>query len=392
MATSLQTPVPSAGTATTGRALAPDLARGGMLLAIAFAHAPLFVTNVDRGPAWLNDFITSFHMLFVNNHARPMFAFLFGYALVQLMNRQLAKGNDWVPTRKLLRRRGFWLIAIGFVHLAILVPIDILAAYGLSAVLLVGFLRAKDSTLLWVAGVALVPATFSVGWITWFALNEGASTYAKGSVAAGSAGFVELFVSRVMVFPPSLIAGVILVIPGVLLGMWAARRRVLDEPERHRSFLVRATIVTGAVSLAGSLPLVLVDLGIWSPTGIALWVVAFVQPLTGYFGGMALAGAIALVAIAAARRQGRLTTAIQALGQRSMSLYLFQSVVYVAVFFPYGLGLQDDLGMAGATGVALATWVASILLAELMRKANYRGPAEILLRRLAYRDRRTVAK
>ena len=391
MTTTVEVPkVPA--TSTTPRALTPDLARGGMLLAIALAHAPLFVTDADRGPGWLNGFIDVFNMLLVNNHARPMFAFLFGYALVQLMNRQLAKGEDWVPTRKLLRRRGWWLVAIGFVHLAVIAPMDILAAYGLSAVLLVGFLRAKDSVLLWVAGIALVPATFVAGWPMWFALDKDASTAKLGSVAAGSQGVFELFVGRVTSFLPALIVGVLLVIPGVLIGMWAARRRLLEEPARNRTFLVRATVVTAALSTIGALPYILVDLDVVNASGTALWVAAFVQPLTGYLGGIALAGAIALVAIAAARRQGRLTTAIQALGQRSMSMYLFQSVVFVAVFFPYGLGLQDNLGLAGATGIALATWVASILLAELMRKANYRGPAEILLRRLAYRDRRTVAK
>ncbi|GGO74391.1 DUF418 domain-containing protein [Nonomuraea cavernae] len=71
-----------------------------------------------------------------------------------------------------------------------------------------------------------------------------------------------------------------------------------------------------------------------------------------------------------------------------MSLYLFQSVVFVVVFGPYGLRLQDDLGLAGATGVAAATWLLSLVIADLLRRAGHRGPAEILLRRLAYRQRR----
>ncbi|GAA2208867.1 hypothetical protein GCM10009850_043250 [Nonomuraea monospora] len=73
------------------------------------------------------------------------------------------------------------------------------------------------------------------------------------------------------------------------------------------------------------------------------------------------------------------------LGRRSMSLYLLQSVVFVAVFYPYGLALQDDLGLTGATTVAVGTWAVSVVIAELLRRAGHRGPAEILLRRLAYR-------
>lgn len=46
---SVETTAPSRGSgATARRALAPDLARGGMLLAIAVAHAPLAVADVGR--------------------------------------------------------------------------------------------------------------------------------------------------------------------------------------------------------------------------------------------------------------------------------------------------------------------------------------------------------
>ncbi|WP_394296941.1 DUF418 domain-containing protein [Nocardiopsis chromatogenes] len=100
---------------------------------------------------------------------------------------------------------------------------------------------------------------------------------------------------------------------------------------------------------------------------------------------MGLAAVIALAAIAAARTDGPLTAALQALGQRSMTFYLFQTAAFLAVFRPYALGLQDDVGLAGAFGVAAAVWLVSLAAADLMRRAGRRGPAEVLLRRLAYR-------
>ncbi|WP_342748543.1 DUF418 domain-containing protein [Nonomuraea indica] len=373
------------------RAPAPDLARGFMLLAIAFAHAPLFVTAVGHGSEVANKVVEFFHLLFVNNHARPMFAFLFGYSLVQLLNSRTRRGADWVTARKLLRRRGWWLVAIGFVHVALLVPIDILAPYGLTAVLVAGMLRRQDSTILWTAAISLVPATALVGASMWFPLAQGRSTFTAGSVAAGTKGLGELFVARLTGWPFGLLIGVVLVVPAVLLGIWAARRRLLEEPERHRRFLVRFTVIATAVSVAGSVPTGLIRAGLWTdPSGAASWPAVLAQPLTGYFGGIAMAGVVALLAPLAVRRRGRLTTAVQALGRRSMSMYLFQSVVFVAAFSPFGLGLQDDLGLAGATGVAAATWLVSLAIADLMRRTGHRGPAEVLLRRLAYRDPRPV--
>lgn len=368
---------------------APDLARGLMLLAIAFAHAPLFVTDVGRGLPALNAVTDVIHNLFVSNHARPMFAFLFGYSLVQLMNRRTERGAAWVDVRRLLRRRGWWLVAIGLAHVVALVPIDILAAYGISAVLLAGLLRARDATLLWTAGAGLVPATAMVALAMWFPLSKGWSTLDAGSVAAGPRGAAELLVERLQGWPYTVAAGVIMVVPGVLAGMWAARRRVLDEPVRHRRFLAAFAVVAMTVSTVGAVPVSLVRLGWWEASAAALWGAAVAQPLTGYVGGIGMAAVAGLLAPVLTRRPNvvvtAVVTAVRALGQRSMSLYLFQSVVFVAVFFPYGLGLQDDLGLAGATGVAAATWLVSLLIADVMRRAGHRGPAEVLLRRLACR-------
>ncbi|MEV7007446.1 DUF418 domain-containing protein [Streptosporangium sp. NPDC051022] len=367
--------------ASTARAPAPDLARGVMLLAIALTHAPLFVTGTDPGVVG-----GLLQTVFVLNHARPLFAFLFGYALVQLLHRRRERGGDWTSARKLLRRRGWWLIVLGLAHTALLAPVDILAAYGLCSVLLVGLLRRGDAVLLWTAGLVLIPCTVAVAVGMYEPMTRDTSLFAVLSAAAGDRTPWEMFVSRVTSLPARTGLCLLLVVPGTALGMWAARRRVLDDPAAHRPFLVRATIVTTALSVAGSLPAWLIESNLWpDPSGTAMIIAAGAQPLTGYFGGIGVAGLVALVALRADRRRGPLTTAVQALGRRSLTFYLFQSVVFVAVFYPYGLNLQDDLGFAGAVVVAVLTWAVSVAGADLMRRAGYRGPAEILLRRLAYR-------
>ncbi|MEU6711621.1 DUF418 domain-containing protein [Nonomuraea sp. NPDC046802] len=64
-----------------------------------------------------------------------------------------------------------------------------------------------------------------------------------------------------------------------------------------------------------------------------------------------------------------------------------QSVVFVALFHPYGLRPPGRPRPGGRSPyVAVLTWLASLAGAEAMRRAGHRGPAEILLRRLAYRS------
>ena len=373
-----------AGTATSTaageRSLAPDLARGVMLLLIALAHAPAFVTDWTLGFAPLNAVAEFLKYLVADNLARAMFMFLFGYALGQLTYRREQLGDDWPAIRKLHRRRGFWLLVIGFVHTAFL-PLDIVAVYGVTLLIFASMIRARDKVLLWTAGLTLVPAILLSGWQTVMAQSNAAVT----SLPMESNPLAQA-ATNVAWFPVETPFASIVVLPAMLLGLWAARRRVLDEPARHVSLLRRVAVAFLAIAVVGRLPLTLIGTGVWPDVrGAGLWAAAFGHTLAGYAGGIGIAALVGLVAVRFGRRRGAFATALAALGQRSLTFYLFQSVVFVALFYPFTLDLAGSTGIAGAYGIALGTFVVSVLLAEWMRRVGHRGPAEILLRRLTNR-------
>jgi uncharacterized membrane protein YeiB len=388
MTTSGHATTPPTPTHTQDRSLAPDLARGLMLLLIALAHAPGFVGDWDRGPVALNAVAEFARSLVAENQARSMFVFLFGYGLGQLAHRRLAGGGRWAEVLHLLRRRAVWLVIIGFAHAVLLVPLDIIAVYGVALLLLAPLVRARDAVLWWTAALTLPLATAVIAW---------QSVVAQVTDAAGSpvtmARFMESdYVSHVLSALPSwpveTAVSVVVVVPGMAVGVWAARRRLLDEPERHAVTLRRAALLLLGAALVGRLPMALLVVGVWTaPSPAAVWAAATAHTLTGHLGGVGMAVSVGLVATALGR--GHLTTALAALGQRSMTFYLFQSVVWMALFYPFALGLHDDMGFAAACAVAVALWAVSVLLAEWMRRAGRRGPAEALVRRLSYgrRDR-----
>lgn len=380
-------PPPAAVPASlTARALAPDLARGFMLLAIALAHAPAFVGDWERGPAALNAIAKLVKSLLLDNQARNMFVFLFGYGLVQLAQRKYPQDRDFTSLRRLLRLRGLWLIVIGFANTVLLVPFDVIALYGLTLLVLAPLVRARDSVLLWTSVTALIPATLMLAW---------QSVIAHVAAAAGSpitmARYMEPdfgahVIASIPLWPVKTILGTVTVVPGMLAGIWAARRRILDEPERHASSLRRVTTIFIGVSVIGRLPAALLATGVWATTSTPVtWAAAIAHNLTGYAGGIGMTAAVGLVTIRIGHDHGRFTVALAALGQRSLTFYLFQSVVWLVLFYPFTLGLWDDMGFAATFGIATGVWVASIALAEWMRRAGYRGPAEVLLRRLSFR-------
>ena len=92
-------PVDPGATPVTSRALAPDLARGGMLLLIALANVhvylyghPLGVRGYPRDVEGVDRVVALLQMTFVDGRAYPLFGLLFGYGIVQLAWRRSAVG------------------------------------------------------------------------------------------------------------------------------------------------------------------------------------------------------------------------------------------------------------------------------------------------------------
>ncbi len=384
---------PLGATAVSERSLAPDLARGAMLLLIALANAHLYLYGHPLGVRgypipgpFLDRVIVLLQMTLVDGRAYPMFALLFGYGIVQLLRRHTSSGVHESAIRALVRRRGWWMLLFGFLHALLLFSGDILGAYGLFAVVLAGTLiRVSDRKLLIMVAVWTVPVA-AFGALQGLPPPDGAEALLPSmSLTAPlvAAGF------RVMewVWLTITVAAFGLV-PALLLGVWAARRRLLDEPERCRPLLVRVALLGVGLAAAGGLPMALMAAQWWpEPSANAVAIAGMLHALTGYLGGVGYAAIAGLVAIRVRDRRGPVVTALAACGQRSMTCYLLQSVMFVAVLAAYGGGLGDRLGLAATAILATATWALTVLLADLMRRRNYRGPAELLLRRLTYGSR-----
>jgi uncharacterized protein len=380
---------PIGAVAVSARSLAPDLARGAMLLLIALANACLYqYGNLALGDGlWLRGNPVVDHVLllvetiFVRDRAYPMYALLFGYGIVQMLHRHSRKGIDEVAVCRLVRRRGWWMVLIGFCHALLLFWGDIIGAYGMIAVLLAEvLLRARDRTLLITSGLWVVPIAVFRGFEHRLSpLHATAATTPDPLYAAAIR--VAQWVQG------SVIGSMFMLVPAVLLGVWAARRRILDDPERHQHFLRRAAVLGIGVAAIGGLPWGLVRATWWRPSSEVVSLFAGgAHTYSGYAGGVGYAAIAGLVVIhvQARERRGPVISALAACGQRSMTCYLLQSVVFVAVLAAYGGGFGNRLGLVEIALVAAVTWVMTVLLADRMSRLGYRGPAEVLLRRLTY--------
>ncbi len=369
-------------TALSARALGPDLARGFMLLFIALANSHYFL----RGSSVLGGYpqdggavdsaVTWCIATFVDGRAFPMFGLLFGYGVAQIV-RRYAPSERWT-VRKLLWRRSLVLVVVGFLHAMLLYVGDILAAYGVLLFFGVWAVRWKDRWLLIVAGLLFL--------LTALPSADSSSVSADPpDISMLPPDLLTQFAERVLVSPFIAVLGPIGFACPFLVGLWVGRRRILEQPELHRRLLtVTATVGIGAAVL-GAQPVALMLSGAVSmPDADVLELIGPLHDATGVLGGFGYAALIALIAHRIGSRRGRVIDAISAVGQRSMTCYLAQSVVWAAAFTPYLLDLSGTLTVASTALLALLTWLATVAIADRMRRADYRGPFEILLRRVTY--------
>ncbi|WP_315584753.1 DUF418 domain-containing protein [Actinomyces viscosus] len=398
---------------------APDVARGLMLLFIALANIPFWVvTTRSSAPgdaadtAWL-----WVRTLLVDHRAYPLFALLFGFGLATMINRRIASGTEarldtlpgvdagreptpqevtWareqatIDARRLVRRRGLWMILFGAAHAALFSG-DIIGTYGLVAVVFAGWLARKHwkrATVVSAVLTALVITTmYNMGR---FMAAQGLSAAAAQTEATGSSSPLSQVVASVTSWGGNTVATALLsmVVPAMFLGARLADTDLITHPERHRRLLVAVGLIGLGIGATGG-----VGYAIWSTGGhLAAWA-APLHEVTGLAGAC---GWLALLALYAGgpTSDGRLTGLrwlLASVGRRSMTAYLAQTFLFATIFLvvPALTGISLRLGEARVAGIALAVWVVTVGLCAVMEHGGHAGPFETLLRTAVARSERS---
>ncbi len=402
----------AAATAARGRSLAPDLARGLMLLLIALANVPWWLHGVDRGVTNAHPLGTEgadlayqvVSLVAIDGRSYPLFAFLFGYGIWQLYSRQSAAGTPMREAKRLLQRRHAWMVALGAVHALLLWFGDIVGAYGIVGLLVTWLLlQRSDRTLqvvAWVlAGLLVLGSAFAlVAGIAMSALLGGAvmGDPALGDIAigypSGESSYPLFMIASLGTWLVATLGQLLLLtVPlAVVLGILAARRGILDRPREHRALLVRVAVLGIAIGWAGGAVAAAQHAGLLLDPMLA-WATMGISSTAGVVGGVGYAALFGLLAAAIGERRGVVTRAIAAVGARSLSSYLLQSVLFAPVLAAWGLGLGGVLSPLQAAAYAVGVWLVSVVVAAILDRAGKRGPAEALLRRLAYGSRPVAA-
>ncbi|MCF1594564.1 DUF418 domain-containing protein [Streptomyces muensis] len=389
-----------------------------MLLLIVVSNTAFHLYAARHGPSgwqpvdgsWA-DRAAQFTMITVLDlRVYPLFAFLFGYGMMQLYLRQTEAGATGRAAVGILRRRSLWLIVIGLSHATLLMAGDIVGYYGvLSLVLGLLFVRRSERALKWWIGVAAVQLLLisalpvvaallrgELGSLGDTAAEPGFVAYASGEegflAALGTRLTTGLFITFVAA-PLALVGGGYLVF---LLGFWAARRRVLEEPGRHLRLLRRTAVGGIAIGWLGALPAALAHVGALDVPDDAQseeGALTILRDVTGNAAGIGYVAAVALFAHWWTRRRlgkqdrrgSRTVMAVAAVGKRSLSCYLAHSLMFAPLLAAWGLGLGEHLSSVTMVLFAVGVWLVTVAGAYALERAGRQGPMETVLRRLVYR-------
>lgn len=381
-----------------------------MLFLIAIANVPIFLWgSAPTSPTFrrtdgslLDTVLDAGAAVFIDARIYPMFAFLFGYGMVQFLVSRWNRGMPRAVISRMLLRRHLWLLVFGTVHAVLLFEGDILGAYGLTGLVIAPlFLWGTDRAIRWTAGVlagllalgtgAVVALTVVLGSVFGESVtdfNLGSSGASEASLEFSGAAVANPWLAMLLRFGIWALATPITVLAltvplAMLLGVLAARHRWL-EGGGSRVPLVGAAAVGLCVAVLAGLPVAVQTMGLWEVGWAAEASFTLVSQSFGVCGGVGYVALVALLAQRMPATPGRLSLAVAAIGQRSLTFYLLQSVIFSPLLSRWALGLGEQLSLAEAYALAAAVWLASIVLANLLARRGARGPAESLLRRLTY--------
>ncbi|HVF29588.1 MAG TPA: DUF418 domain-containing protein [Pyrinomonadaceae bacterium] len=355
----------------------------------------------------LYDQVTHFLVHFiVEGKFYSIFSFLFGFGFAMQIARAAERGDTKASVFKL---RLFWMLIIGLLHAYLVWAGDIVSIYALMGFVLLLFRKKSNVSLLkWAAIMLAIPVlTYTLLYIT-FKVFVGPETMAQmqeaqvqnfhQTVALVQQGsYRQLTTDYNLDYVIGRYAGLIFqmrlpkLLAMFLLGYYAYRVGVFQDPDSHRPFIRRVLVWGLVLGVVGNL-LMATLAGNEAPFGGGITAIVGVF---GYaFGVPALALGISALVLTLWQKTAwqKVLGFLAPVGRMALTNYLLQSVICVIIFYGYGFGLFGTVGALRATLMAFGIFFLQIVASTVWLAYFRYGPVEWIWRQLTYRRRMALRR
>jgi uncharacterized protein len=374
-----------ANTQVRPRILLADSLRGFALMGLFIVHMVEYFELYwyKPEPGWVHNLI----FFLFGGKAYGIFALLFGLTFFIILDNNQRRGRDF-------RLRFCWrltlLLALGYLH-SLLYAGDILQLLALCGFLLVVSHGCSIRTLALIAGFFLVQIP-QIALILIYTAIPGLSY--DGPVFPGlmTANFEAFaYASLPELVQHNLLDGQLakwaffietgrlwniigLMFAGAVLG----RVGFFEQPKHHHLRLIYCVIAASAAYLVlMSIEKIFASL---FPTGMPQWLAG---QLVGYYMNLAViaAGIWIFVLFFQFSATRKLLLTFAPAGKMTLTFYLVQSLVFVPLFYGFGLGAYAYIGQVSSLALGAACWILQMLVAwAWLQKFRY-GPLEWVWRR-----------
>lgn len=384
-----------------------------MLLLVAIANVSVWAGAVGPNTftSGVDEIVVLLRAGFVDNHVYPLFAILFGFGLMTLVRRRrrsyvdaavqslnqntlvsaslgaevsVAEQFDRQATRaarRLLLVRAFFLLLVALIH-GLFFPPEMTGAFALIC-LIVGAVIARERfrSLLVVGGVLAVVGSLAEIIAGAYGLMDYVPVRSAYSLEGAFTG--SWFLGNLVQWSNLTLAFAFLSMSlvGIAVGAWLATTDIMASPGQHRVFLEGLAGGGLLLGFLGSLPVGLISAEMMNAK-ISAWMVPVAQ-ISGFAGALGWLSLLTLFA-GSLSMTGELRGVrwfLAAGGRRSLTVYVFQSVIFMIVFLDLR-SVKSNISELSALLIAIGVWLATMALAVLCEQMRWVGPLEALLRLL----------
>ena len=374
-----------------------DALRGFALLAIVLLHNlehyNLFCIPQWQ-PQWLltaDKYVWDVIFFFLAGNAYATCSLLFGFSFFIQMRNARRRGEDF-------RGRFAWrmLLLAGFAQLhALFYNGDILLLYAVCGLVLIPASGWKDHTVIIVAMI-LMAQPYAWGKVIYALFNpeyiDTNSLYAKFAASAETVGRDGNFFQTIAnnIWNGQLYsnywqveAGRLFQTPALfLLGMWLGRKSMFENNPSSLSFWKRLSLIAFAAAIPLYLAKELVPQHLTNITILSYYSIA-IGRIYNFALTSVLVGVFVLFWFKSASGY-RFQRALIPYGRMSLTNYIGQSILGVAIYYHWGLGLYEYCGAALSEIIALGIFGIQLMFSRLWLRTHSQGPLEYLWKRATW--------
>jgi uncharacterized protein len=388
-----------------------DILRGMSIFFIFTANIPFFSglwffepDSSIREINLVSDEILSFiHYVFVDGKFYSIFSLLFGIGCVIQYNNATSHGKSFAP---FFRKRMFWLLIFGLIHLFLFWAGDILTLYAVLGFVLVWFVNKSNKTLLITAGILILMPLANWAFMHFteifypkmvfeiqtsiyqyfdmplieangnsrpnlqaYLLNENIIDFFKMNLGNG---FIRI--------GGILQEGRIFKVFGIfLIGIWTGRKILNGNLLTNKPFLKNVFWIGLLVGLPFNIVRGYLEFYTdKSTTNEFLHILCYALgtvPLA-----LSIAASIALVCI----KGSTFLKLFTSVGKTALTCYLVHTIASVIIFYGFGFELTGKYGFTIVMGIAILIFTAQVIISKLWLRYFRYGPLEWVWRKLVY--------